>query len=159
LKVLKRSSLAEQVVNEITKYIHDNNLQPGDKLPTENEFTQMLGVSRTSIREAIKALSINGVLVSYAGKGTFLSDKAVMINLEKDSFLLMKAYTTISDVMEVRTPLEMQAVRLAIERSDEDDIRELENICMKKLSRKAVSMLNGAGNSMLILHKLQVIRC
>ena len=71
MKKLKRLSLSEQVVNAIVQYIQENNLKTGDKLPTEKEFSDKFNVSRTSVREAIKALGINGILKSIPGKGTF----------------------------------------------------------------------------------------
>lgn len=127
LKTIKRVSLSEQVVNSVIQYIQENDLHPGDQLPTENEFSSLFGVSRTSVREAIKALGINGVLTSVPGKGTFLQSQAVA--LEHSKILQMEAHTTISDVMEVRTPLEIQAIKLAVERGTSEEIVALEEIC------------------------------
>ena len=127
MKTIKRVSLSEQVVNSVIQYIQENDLHPGDQLPTENEFSSLFGVSRTSVREAIKALVINGVLTSVPGKGTFLRSPAVA--LEHNKILQMEAHTTISDVMEVRTPLEIQAVKLAVERGSGEEIAVLEEIC------------------------------
>ena len=128
MKTIKRLSLSEQVVNSIVQYIQENGLQPGDQLPTENEFSENLGVSRTSIREAIKALGINGMLKSIPGRGTFLEPKAATLILEDDGLLQMEARTTITEVMEVRAPLEIKAVELAVERCGEEDIAALEEI-------------------------------
>jgi GntR family transcriptional repressor for pyruvate dehydrogenase complex len=58
-----------QVYDEIKKYIKDNNLQPGDKLPTEMEMCSSMGVSRNVLREAIKSLEITGVVTSKPGVG------------------------------------------------------------------------------------------
>lgn len=131
MKKLKRLPLSEQVVNGIIQYIQENNLKAGDKLPTEKEFSDKFNVSRTSIREAIKALAINGILESIPGKGTFLQDKAVTLNVEGDGLLRIEAYTTINDVMEVRTPLEIQAARLAARRCNDSEVDEIENICRR----------------------------
>lgn len=127
MKTIKRVSLSEQVVNSVVQYIQENDLHPGDQLPTENEFSSLFSVSRTSVREAIKALGINGVLTSVPGKGTFLRSNAV--SLEHNNILQMEAHTTISDVMEVRTPLEVQATKLAVERGTSEEIMVLEEIC------------------------------
>lgn len=129
MKTIKRLPLSQQVVNSIVQYIQENGLQPGDQLPTENEFSEDLGVSRTSIREAIKALGINGMLKSIPGKGTFLEPKAATLTLEADGLLQMEARSTITEVMEVRAPLEIKAVELAVERCSEEDIAALEEIC------------------------------
>ena len=126
MKTIKRVSLSEQVVNSVVQYIQENDLHPGDQLPTENEFSSLFGVSRTSVREAIKALGINGVLTSVPGKGTFLRSNAV--SLEHNNILQMEAHTTISDVMEVRTPLEVQATKLAVERGTSEESMVLEEI-------------------------------
>lgn len=131
MKKLKRLSLSEQVVNAIVQYIQENNLKTGDKLPTEKEFSDKFNVSRTSVREAIKALGINGILKSIPGKGTFLQDKAGALDIEGDGLLRMEAYTTINDVMEVRTPLEIQAAKLAAKRCTDSEVDEIENICRK----------------------------
>ena len=129
MKTIKRLSLSQQVVNSIIQYIQENGLQPGDQLPTENEFSENLGVSRTSIREAIKALSINGILKSIPGRGTFLEPKAATLTIERDGLLQMEARTTITEVMEVRAPLEMKAVELAVERCSDEDVDALDAIC------------------------------
>lgn len=131
MKKLKRLPLSEQVANGIIQYIQENNLKAGDKLPTEKEFSDKFNVSRTSIREAIKALAINGILESIPGKGTFLQDKVVTLNVEGDGLLRIEAYTTINDVMEVRTPLEIQAARLAARRCNDSEVDEIEHICRR----------------------------
>ena len=69
MKQVRRTSLSEQVLESILDYIQENHLSIGDKLPTEEELTERLNVSRTSVREALKGLSINGVVESIAGKG------------------------------------------------------------------------------------------
>ena len=106
MKTIKRLSLSEQVVRSIVQYVQENNLQPGDQLPTENEFAESFGVSRTSVREAIKALGINGMLKSVPGRGTFLQPQVATLHLEDNGLLQMEAKTSITELMEVRAPLE-----------------------------------------------------
>lgn len=129
MKAIKRISLSEQVVNSVVQYIAENGLKPGDQLPTENEFAEIFEVSRTSIREAIKALGINGMLTSVPGKGTFLLPKATSLIIDQNGILQMEARTTIAEVMEVRTPLEIKAVELAVERGSDEEIQVLEDLC------------------------------
>ena len=129
MKTIKRLSLSEQVVRSIVQYVQENNLQPGDQLPTENEFAESFGVSRTSVREAIKALGINGMLKSVPGRGTFLQPQAATLHLEDNGLLQMEAKTSITELMEVRAPLEVKATELAVERCSEEDIQVLEEIC------------------------------
>lgn len=74
MKNLKSKKLYLQVYDEIKKYIKDNDLQPGDKLPTEMEMCSMLGVSRNVLREAIKSLEITGVVNSTPGVGIVIRE-------------------------------------------------------------------------------------
>lgn len=74
LKNLKSKKLYLQVYEEIKKYIKDNNLQAGDKLPTEMEMCASLGVSRNVLREAIKSLEITGVINSKPGVGIVIRE-------------------------------------------------------------------------------------
>ncbi|KAF5063318.1 HTH-type transcriptional regulator LutR [anaerobic digester metagenome] len=141
MNAIKRRSLSEQVVDSVLNYIKENNLQPGDQLPTESEFAEIFQVSRTSIREAMKALSINGMFTSIAGKGTFLQPKALSMSIDDNGVLQMEARATITEIMEVRTPLEIQAIGLAAQRVTEEELTELEEITAHY--RQAVS--KGAG--------------
>lgn len=74
LQNLKSKKLYLQVYDEIKKYIRDNNLQPGDKLPTEMEMCASLGVSRNVLREAIKSLEITGIVNSKPGVGIIIRE-------------------------------------------------------------------------------------
>ena len=74
LKNLKSKKLYLQVYDEIRKYIKDNDLQAGDKLPTEMEMCSSLGVSRNVLREAIKSLEITGIVNSKPGVGIVIRE-------------------------------------------------------------------------------------
>lgn len=67
--------MIERTTNEIIKIIQDKNYQPGDKLPNEYELGGMLGVSRNTAREALRALASNNVIEIRQGAGTFISKK------------------------------------------------------------------------------------
>lgn len=71
---LKSEKLYIRVYDEIKEYIFRNNLQPGDKLPTEMELCESLGVSRNVLRESIKALEITGLVRSRPGVGIVIRD-------------------------------------------------------------------------------------
>lgn len=74
MKNLKSKKLYLQVYDEIRKYITMNQLQPGDKLPTELEMCSSLGVSRNVLREAIKSLEITGIVISKPGVGIVIRE-------------------------------------------------------------------------------------
>ncbi|MDD4844740.1 MAG: FadR/GntR family transcriptional regulator [Anaerotignum sp.] len=131
MKAIKRQSLSEQVVESVLRYIKDKDLKVGDQIPTENELADFFQVSRTSIREAMKALSINGVVLSTPGKGTFLQPKAMDTVIGQDGTLQTKARATIAEIMEIRTPLEVLAIGLAAQRGTEEEFEELIEITQK----------------------------
>lgn len=74
MKNLHTKKLYLQVYDEIQKYISDNGLKPGDKLPTEMEMCKSMGVSRNVLREAIKSLEITGVVNSKPGVGITIQE-------------------------------------------------------------------------------------
>lgn len=119
---IRRISLSEQVLNSILQYVKEHNIAVGDQLPTETDFAAMLGVSRTSVREAMKALSINKAIESIPGKGSFVRPAMLNLMLDQSSELVVKAKATISQIMEVRTAMEVLAVELAIERGTDEEL-------------------------------------
>ena len=125
MRDIKRKSISEQVAESNLDYTRDAKIQVDDKLPTENEFVERFRVSRTCVREAIKALSLNGILQSIPGRGTFLLKSPSSIGLDSTS-ILQRAQASILEVMEVRTPLEIKTAELAAVRRAEKDCEELE---------------------------------
>lgn len=73
-KVVRTSRLYEQIVQQIEDSVLNGTLKPGDQLPAERELAQRLGVSRTAVREAVKALREKGLVEAYSGRGTFITD-------------------------------------------------------------------------------------
>src|ERR1700680_2849206 len=73
-KVVRTSRLYEQIVQQIEDSVLNGTLKPGDQLPAERELAQRLGVSRTAVREAVKALREKGLVEAYSGRGTFVTD-------------------------------------------------------------------------------------
>jgi GntR family transcriptional repressor for pyruvate dehydrogenase complex len=66
--------LYEQIVQQIEDSVLNGSLKPGDQLPAERDLAQRLGVSRTAVREAVKALREKGLVEAYSGRGTFITD-------------------------------------------------------------------------------------
>src|SRR6202167_2764511 len=73
-KVVRTSRLYEQIVPQIEESVLNGTLKPGDQLPAERELAQRLGVSRTAVREAVKALREKGLVEAYSGRRTFITD-------------------------------------------------------------------------------------
>ncbi|MGD9927782.1 MAG: FadR/GntR family transcriptional regulator [Sphaerochaeta sp.] len=135
MKNLKNKKLYLQVYEELRGYIVQNNLRPGDKLPTEMEMASALGVSRNVLREAIKTLEIIGVVSSKPGVGivvnsfnsNFLSS-VIFLNLIGDDVDL------VSQSQQVRKVLELGFARESFDSMTDGQIDELEEILstMKK---------------------------
>ena len=113
---IQRRTLAQEVAERLIQGIIDDEYAIGEKLPIEPELMKIYGVGRSSIREAIKILSIKGVLSVQQGVGTFVTSKNVQESLETK---IDKA--EIEEVYEVRSVLDSKiAAKAAIHRSDKD---------------------------------------
>src|SRR5947209_4737617 len=86
-KIVRTSRLYEQIVQQIEQSVLKGNLKPGDQLPAERELAQRFGVSRTAVREAVKALREKGLVEAYSGRGTFITDGTT--HAARQSFDLM----------------------------------------------------------------------
>lgn len=109
-----------QVVEHIRKLIEDGTLQPGDKIPPEREFAQMLKISRASLRTGIGYLAAMGVMKVRHGVGTFVADGPP--ELGKSSFDLVSALHGFQpwQMFEARLILESHLAGLAAERGKEE---------------------------------------
>jgi DNA-binding FadR family transcriptional regulator len=117
---IQRKTLAQEVADRLIEGIINSGYPVGEKLPTEPELMKIYGVGRSSIREAIKILSIKGVLNVHQGVGTFVVSKNMQESLESQ---MDKAQ--IEDVQEVRSLLDSKiAAKAAFFRSKE----QLKNI-------------------------------
>ena len=73
---IEKNNLSDQVLEKIKQMLMDGVLVPGDKLPPERELCQSFGVSRASVREAIRSLCTMGILEARVGDGTYVSDNS-----------------------------------------------------------------------------------
>jgi GntR family transcriptional repressor for pyruvate dehydrogenase complex len=124
-KTIQKSSTPEIIINEIIQHIKSGELKPGSKLPTERDMSQMFGVGRSSIREAIKAMVLSGYLESSQGKGTFIRKHLPVGDMTLSNLQHALAAEQIMELMELREILECNAVKLAVERARPEDIRRI----------------------------------
>jgi len=125
---ITRARLSDQVVQEIKKIIARQNLVPGDKFYSENELTELLHVSRSSIREAVRLLELNGQVTVQHGKGIFISDPG---HLGREAFgtWLRENETSVAEHFEIRLIIDPKAAAYAAAKADPADIEKLEAIC------------------------------
>ena len=122
-KVVQTSRLYEQIVQQIEESITNGALKEGDQLPAERELAQQFGVSRTAVREAVKALREKGLVEAYPGRGTFItSGTAHSIRQTLDRMIKVGQPEGTANLAEVREILEPDIAALAATRADEEDI-------------------------------------
>lgn len=121
----QKTSLGMRAVDAIKALIVEGKLQPGDALPAERELAVMLGISRPSVREAIRALSSMNILTSRHGGGTFVTSLDPSLLAQPISFLLQIDETVILNLFEVRRVLEVEAARIAALRITDDELDAL----------------------------------
>lgn len=128
---IKRKLLAEQVEEQIYRYILDTPLEIGAKLPNEFELGELFGVGRSTIREAVKLLASRGVLEVRRGSGTYVINKTPA---DLDPLGLQGLGDRMSlalDLADVRILLEPGIAEMAARNATEEDIAELKFICGK----------------------------
>ena len=125
-KSIKKTTLADQIINQIKEMIATGVLSVGEQLPPERELATILNVSRLPLREALKALEATHVIKSSYGEGYFVS------SLEMDSLVQLfrdandDVKHVVDDVKEARRMLEISAVKLACERYTKKDIERMQ---------------------------------
>ncbi|MFC4564239.1 FadR/GntR family transcriptional regulator [Nocardiopsis mangrovi] len=121
-----RMPVTQRAIERIKARIADGTLRPGDRLPTERDLSADLGVSRSSMREAIRALTTLGVLEARHGAGVYVTALRPGDLLEAFSVLAeVSQGETLVEVLQVRRMLEPAATALAAARADDDQLRRL----------------------------------
>lgn len=129
-RVTREPRLSDKVADMLLRTITTHRLRPGERLPSERELGEQFGVSRTVIREAVRALAAKGVIEVRTGSG--LRVAAVGASAVSESMNLYLRGSGVLDygkVNEVRHVLEIQVAGLAAERATDEDIAELRATC------------------------------
>lgn len=128
LEPIKKIRLYESIVKQIQSLISTGKLKPGQRLPPERDLAEELGVSRTSIREALRSLEMMGYLESRVGVGggTFIKEVTLRNALSPFSQALLQNQDFIVELLEVRLFLETEVARLAAIHRSAEQIAEME---------------------------------
>lgn len=119
-------AVTDQAIIRIKQMILDGELHPGDRLPPEKELSERLGLSRSSMREAIKALEVIRILDVRQGDGTYVTSLEPRLLLEAMSFVVdLHDDNSILELFAVRRILEPAATALAAKRMTPEVIAEL----------------------------------
>jgi DNA-binding FadR family transcriptional regulator len=123
------NSLTSQIEDKILVYIEDNNLNIGDKLPTEKELTLLFNVGRSSLREAISKLASREVLETIRGSGTYVKS-LIPIDLDPLRLGIIKNKLQLSmDLIAVRLLLEPEMASIAAKKATEEQKKEISALC------------------------------
>jgi GntR family transcriptional regulator, transcriptional repressor for pyruvate dehydrogenase complex len=124
-KIVRSSRLYEQIVAQVEESIHKGDLKPGDQLPPERELAEQFGVSRTAVREAVKALREKGLVEAYPGRGTFITDGTSYTIRQSLDRMMRTGNEGFAFLAEVRQILEPEIAALATSRADEEDLEAM----------------------------------
>jgi len=126
----RNDKLYIRTYREIRKYIVQNNLQPGDLLPTEQKLCETLGVSRNVLRESIKSMELMGMVRACPGKGTEVQAFNLDFILQNVLFFQVgpQEEHSIREMFGVRKVLELAYMRQAFHAMTEEDVRALRSL-------------------------------
>ena len=137
---MQKENLSQRTAETLQKMILKEHIYKyGEKLPNENELSAKLGISRTTLREAIRILASDGLLEVRRGLGTFVAQPLNQYaegSIDFQEFSKLKI--TLRDLYETRMIFEPEAAALASRRATEDEIKEilrLGDICQRELLR------------------------
>lgn len=123
---IKNTKVYEQVIEQIKNMIIDGTLKKGDKLPSERDLVEQLQVSRASIREALRALQIIGLIECRQGEGNFIKQNLENGLFEPLSIMFMLQKSESSEIMEIRKIIEVETAALAAQRISDEQLETLE---------------------------------
>jgi GntR family transcriptional repressor for pyruvate dehydrogenase complex len=112
----------EAVSKHLIEMINSGTWSPGDRLPPERKLAEQLGVGRTTVREALKLLTLSGFLRARRGSGTYVRDEYSSLLTHQMEWPALLGKKEVDQLLEVREALETQTARLAAQRATSEDI-------------------------------------
>ncbi|MBS3765034.1 FadR family transcriptional regulator [Candidatus Bipolaricaulota bacterium] len=128
---LEKSQKPLNVANQLLEAIQKGDFQEGDKLPTEEELTDRTGVSRASVREALSALRLGGIVRTEVGKGTFVENVPTTDGLRDQILSILVDNPKPLELQEARSAFEVGVVEIAARKFSEEDERRVSNTLRK----------------------------
>lgn len=126
--------VSQVIVDQVRLLMHQGRLKPGDRLPSERDLCERFGVSRVTVREALRVLEAGGLVEIRVGArgGAFVTTPSSARVGEGLADLLKLSPLTASEVTEARMVFELGIVPIVIERATPDDIAALKEICARQ---------------------------
>lgn len=122
---VSRVPVVQQVVDSMKEYIAEGQMEVGQKLPTEKEWCEKLGVGRGTVREAFRTLEAKGLVEIKPGRGAFLSG---LKEMEQQDIVdwFVKNEVAVKDFIDVRSAIEPLCVRLVCEKGEDAELDQIE---------------------------------
>lgn len=125
---VKNEKVYRNIINHIKEEILKGNLMKGDKLPSERDMANKFKVSRASVREALIALEMVGLIESKRGSGSYIKESFDNSFFEPMSIMFILENISVRSIYEFRCALELEAIVIATEKIEYEEILNLENI-------------------------------
>lgn len=114
-----------EIIRELNQIIQEDDLKPGDKLPSERELSERLNVGRSSVREALRSLELLDLIETRRGEGTFIKTIGGHRLVEILASFFLREKKARNDLAETRKIVEIEAVRLACNRIEANQLEIL----------------------------------
>jgi GntR family transcriptional repressor for pyruvate dehydrogenase complex len=126
IEAVKKVTVTEQIMEKIADLITTGQLKPGEKLPNERELATQLGVTRGRVREALRALSLVGLITIKAGEGSFVTEREMPIAADTIVWMFHNELHNIDEVYAARKLIESEIYLTAAKNITEEQLRQLE---------------------------------
>jgi GntR family transcriptional repressor for pyruvate dehydrogenase complex len=130
-EVVRRNKVYEEVAKQIERLILKK-LKPGDKLPSERELAEILQVSRSSIRDAIRSLELVGLVEPRQGAGTIVRERSAESSVNPFTDTLKRRQELVTELLDFRKMLEPPLAARAATHASAEDISEMEEILQRQ---------------------------
>jgi GntR family transcriptional repressor for pyruvate dehydrogenase complex len=122
IRPVRKTSISDEIVDQIMALIADGSLKPGQRLPSERELCKNFGAGRSSLREALRCLCIVGVLTARVGEGTSVALDGGKFFGKIVEWRIVTEQHDIEDLLQVRIALESVTAAAAARRASEEEI-------------------------------------
>jgi GntR family transcriptional regulator, transcriptional repressor for pyruvate dehydrogenase complex len=136
-EAVRRTKLYEKVAQQIQGLIRDGLLKPGDHLPPERELAETFQVSRSSVRDAIRALEVMGLVEPRQGEGTVVRDLTAETLVNPLSTMLTQKRELVSELLDLRLMIEPPLAGRAAKHATDEEILRLEDILRRQKEKVA----------------------
>ncbi|MTH52866.1 GntR family transcriptional regulator [Bacillus mangrovi] len=121
-----KSRVYEETLQQIRQIITHDRLTPGDKIPSERELADRLNVGRSSVREALRALELLGIIETRRGEGTFIKDFRENHLVRVLGLYVLEDAKAVEDIFEMSALIEKQAIEKLLDNHDKKALIQLD---------------------------------